>query len=412
MSYNEENLKNYLTCNFKMANIDIIDRKFFKLVEPKKGHLIKNPIYSGYTKENISSIPRDIEKVMLNKEKDKFIKRLYNNKKGISKILNKRIIGKNNISKNQTYSKLISPFYNNNEENKSMIQNSKKIKTLYNKNDPKNGSKTERFIYQQYTEYISKFYPGPGEYISDKYLNILSNNNSFRYKSLFISPKKNNIKKIDNTLGPGSYDTSGDILFNKKHIGISLNQRTKRFTNNTKNINQLGPGQYFQNINNYITKNNNNNNNNNNRVKSLPLKNKINKLKKYIIVNDNKEYEVPGPGKYNLLTNYSVNNFSKKTYKYINNNKNKLKNKKNEKENLKEFLIKNENNNNNSIRNIKKISNNNSQHSSFNKNKSYDNKSKKIGITLPFISKSKRIGFLDSYLNKHIPGPCYYYIDD
>ena len=77
---------------------------------------------------------------------------------------------------------------------------------------------------------------------------------------------------------------------------------------------------------------------------------------------------------------------------------------------MKEYLIKKRENN--LEKRYVMIPNNISiKDSSFiNSKRSYENvnKSQKIGITLPFVSKSKRIAFLDSSINKHIPGPCYY----
>ena len=204
--------------------------------------------------------------------------------------------------------------------------------------------------------------------------------------------------------GPGSYNTSGNILLNKSKLGITLNQREIRFKNlSAKNINPLGPGEYFKSIifidKNYKVKDN--------RLKSLPLKTKINPIiKKYIITQDKKDFEVPGPGQYNLKSCYNKINLFKKSNNRIHNSKNK---KFIPEEIMKEYLIKKrENNLENSYL---MISNNNSiQDTSQFINNNYENlyKSQKIGITLPFVSKSKRIAFLDSSINKHIPGPCYY----
>ena len=79
---------------------------------------------------------------------------------------------------------------------------------------------------------------------------------------------------------------------------------------------------------------------------------------------------------------------------------------------MKEYIIEKRNNKLNKSNFIisKKIKDS-LKDNSFDKNKSYESNYKKIGITLPFVSKSKRIAFLDSSINKHIPGPCYYQKD-
>ena len=209
-------------------------------------------------------------------------------------------------------------------------------------------------------------------------------------------------KEIRINPGPGSYNTSGNMLLNKSRLGITLNKREIRFKNlSAKNINTLGPGEYFKNVN-FLEKNYKVNK----LQKSLSSKNKINRIiKKYINTQDKKDYEVPGPGQYNIKSCFNKIDLLKKS-----NNK-KIQNMKNKnfipEEIMKEYLIKKrENNYSHSM-----ISNNNiNQDSSYIIKKSYENinKSQKIGINLPFVSKSKRIAFLDSSINKHIPGPCYY----
>ena len=397
----EESLPNKL----QITNIGLINKKQFKLLEPKKGHLIKKLIYSGYSKNNLSSIPRGTEIILMNKRKDSLKVKLNN--KELSKILQ----NKNESNDKTNISLSTSNEIDNNSVNinKTFINKGnsiiKNIFKDYKRNKMlKSGSKTERFNLENYKEYISKFSPGPCDYISDINLNILSNKKNYRYKSLFNLPKIIEKKELKNNPGPGSYNTSGNILLNKSKLGITLNQREIRFKNlSAKNINPLGPGEYFKSII-FIDKNHKVKDN---RLKSLPLKTKINPIiKKYIVTQDKKDFEVPGPGQYNLKSCFNKINLFKKSNNRIHNSKNK---KFIPEEIMKEYLIKKRENN--SENNYLMISNNNSiQDSSQFINNNYENlyKSQKIGITLPFVSKSKRIAFLDSSINKHIPGPCYY----
>ena len=88
---NEEIIKskniviNSLPNKLQFSNIGLVNKKRFKLIEPKKGHLINKPIYSGYSKNSLSSIPRGTEIILMDKRKDSLKFKLNN--KELSKIL-------------------------------------------------------------------------------------------------------------------------------------------------------------------------------------------------------------------------------------------------------------------------------------------------------------------------------------
>ena len=118
---------------------------------------------------------------------------------------------------------------------------------------------------------------------------------------------------------------------------------------------------------------------------------------------------MPGPGKYNIKSCFNKINLLNKNKEINKRNNEKLIpedvlqkyiiEKRNLKLNKSNIII-----NNIILKNKKYLKKNNSSV----KNKSFGSNNKKIGITLPFVSKSKRIAFLDSSINKHNPGPCYY----
>ena len=420
-SINSTNSKRkFLPNKIKISNIGLIDKKKFKLLVPKKGHLINKPIYSGYSKNNLSSIPKDNEIILLNQHKDLLDIKFTNDE--LSYILNKEKKDNKNEKENTNDSCLITSYEIDKIENvenpmnikvnQSMTSNRKYIIKNILKNFKTNkkkfqfGNKTERFNQENYNQYLSKYLPGPCDYTSEKTLNLLSNKKNNRYKSLFYSPKKKEQKIIGNSPGPGSYDTLSSFRLNKTQIGITLDKKEKRFINlNTKYLNDLGPGEYFKNINfNKLNKAKFNN------IKPLPQEIKLNKvIKKYINTYDKKEYEVPGPGKYNIKSCFNKINLLNKNKEINKRNNEKLIpedvlqkyiiEKRNLKLNKSNIII-----NNIILKNKKYLKKNNSSV----KNKSFGSNNKKIGITLPFVSKSKRIAFLDSSINKHNPGPCYY----
>ena len=47
-----------------------MNNKNFKLTTKKKGKILNKPVYSGFNKNSLSSIPRDVEIILLNKNKE------------------------------------------------------------------------------------------------------------------------------------------------------------------------------------------------------------------------------------------------------------------------------------------------------------------------------------------------------
>ena len=190
---------NFLRNKFKISNIGLMNKKKFKLIEPKKGHLINKPIYSGYSKNNLSSIPKDNEIILLNQDKDFLDIKFSNNE--LSYILNKEKEDNKNEKENNNDSCLITSYEIDKIENMKNPMNIKTNKSLAskrkyiiknilkdfktNKKQLQFGNKTERFSQENYNQYISKYLPGPCDYTSEKTLNILSNKKNNRYKSLF-----------------------------------------------------------------------------------------------------------------------------------------------------------------------------------------------------------------------------------
>ena len=159
-SINSTNSKRkFLPNKIKISNIGLIDKKKFKLLVPKKGHLINKPIYSGYSKNNLSSIPKDNEIILLNQHKDLLDIKFTNDE--LSYILNKEKKDNKNEKENTNDSCLITSYEIDKIENvenpmnikvnQSMTSNRKYIIKNILKNFKTNkkkfqfGNKTERF---------------------------------------------------------------------------------------------------------------------------------------------------------------------------------------------------------------------------------------------------------------------------
>ena len=93
----------------KLPLISMQTNKNFALIQNRKGKILNKPVFSGYTKNKLSSIPRDVEIILLNKEKDEILLRS-------DKSFNTTRT-KDYIFNNQIY---INPFSNNNKISRSV----------------------------------------------------------------------------------------------------------------------------------------------------------------------------------------------------------------------------------------------------------------------------------------------------
>ena len=482
----------------KLPLISLMNNKNFKLTTKKKGKILNKPVYSGFNKNSLSSIPRDVEIILLNKNKEDITS---NNQSILNNIetSNHNYYGKrgqrtmnDNNKMNRMYSLISNTLddkranletTNNNNKNISIRKNNnnseKKNKICATKDNWKmhykkslNDKKVSFNKNHSYLDlYYSQFYPGPTDYSSDKSYDLINQQNKYRYKSLFKSTStQEKINKKNQLPGPGSYLKIRNLIDNNdKHLSINLATKEKRFKNlfssaslspwyysssnkdNTKEVNKSinskgSLNKDLYDFKRYIIKEEIDDkgkvkqyyiedlslkkNNENNKGKNI-IKNKIkqktgnnrsineykfdNLLKKYIIVrNAEKEYEVPGPGQYNIYMGFDKIFKDKAIEKLQNPHKQEnlipedvLKNYARNKNNMNFSFFSKDNDSN---KNISKFSMNNSKSSEdIFSNREYRISSKG---TLPFISKEKRITFQDIILSKHTPGPCYYYNND
>ena len=504
--------KNQYTTYKKISKLPLISmqtNKNFALIQNKKGKILNKPVFSGYTKNKLSSIPKDVEIILLNKEKDEILlksDKSFNTPRVKDYIFNNQIYinpyAKNNdiiTGKEMTRSasgRISSSGISDNINNKTIVpistNNSKSVAEIKANNRYTNKimktktpnywkfyKKVEKNNYNDlsnnqnnlsFDEYQSQFYPGPSDYNPEKSFDKINQQNAFRYKSLFKSEKNINKKNKDNSPGPGSYLKINNILNNNnKHLGINLDRKEKRFKNLFNNNNPLSPWYYSSSLSKNINENpiNNNNNNlvnenkNNNKdcydyryyvikeetsdtgekkqfyLEDKNYKNKNNEsndidynkhikiikpfdnvkfkekrkfnvlLKKYINTIENKKYEVPGPGQYNIYMGFDkiLKDNAIEQLKNINKQEKLIP------ENvLKEFSLSKKDPSllvNESIIEDKYMQKGGGSKSC--ENIFGQESCKNVSGTLPFLSKKKRIEFHDDLLLKHTPGPCYYY---
>ena len=372
-----------------ITNVSIKDFKKFKLISPK-GKIINSTIHNAYNKKALSSIPNGVEVFLFdtNKEKDELlfnkINNLINKHKKLKNLTSEKTRTKSSINlSNYQKENLFKTKSQITQNDKNQLNKTKSYNYLFKNNE-------ERFSEMNKKEFIDKYLPGPGQYEIN---NKLNNNSNIRYNSLFIP---SNTTKERNTLinngipGPGTYDILN--YEEKKNCIVKMDSKLKRFKDFKKEI--VGPGSYFPN--NLIKYNDFNWSK---KIPSSFFKNNIsfcsdnvkkeNLLRKYINIHK-QEIISPGPGEYNLKSNFDYKCLSDRIVKRKNNYliSDKIREEYHNSLLIEELIMKNKINeyNNNNRKKIK-----------------YENSSK--NIRSPFLSKVERLVI---YPKKHVPGPCYY----
>ena len=462
----------------KLPLISLINNKNFKLTNKKKGKLLNKPIYSGFNKNTLSSIPRDVEIILLNKNKDEILtlpQNILGNIESSGSYLN----DKNRSQTASDYNKLSSYSPNSTDEkriykgkttnsiSKTKSKDFKDYFKIFKKKEAKKKNIPEEKIKISSNLFQAKYLPGPTDYSSDISFDKINQRNKYRYKGLYKNQSEQNIKKNNEILpGPGSYLKIINLINkNDKHVSINIGTKEKRFkhffnsaslspwfyaSSGKKNIKENNKSdllskdlydfrryivkdeiddrgnlkQVYVEDKSYVKNNEQKIDDINLQIKNKPRKiyEKINQykfdnlLKKYIMVrNAEKEYEVPGPGQYNIYMGFDKINRDKAIEKLQ--YPQPLKPEKLIPEDVLKNYEKSKNINSNSslfyggndISKIEQLRNNNKSCG----NIYYKGENKKnINGTFPFISKEKRIKYQDMILSKHTPGPCYYFNDD
>lgn len=367
--YNHYYNNNFDSSQLELPLISMKQNKNFTLVNNKKGKIINKPLFSGYTKSKLSSIPRPVEIILINKDKENLINNqstLFSKFSGKNDLSTKTITKSINTPKKQV-SKAIYTNDSSNINNKTIIpHNYSENKTTIHKS--KVGKKSQNFwnfyitkkniqrnrSYFSQQEYMSILSPGPSDYNPAISFDKVNSQNKFRYKGLF----RNRNARLKNTVsdfpGPGSYINMDKLIADNenKHININLGRKEKRFKFNSiispwlysyntnkkietnlktpedKDINHLNNNKDCYDYKHFILKEIRSDTGKKQKIyvedktyssmektkRSIDTKEKKNEfktnkminniLKKYVDTGEKKEYQVPGPGMYNICTGF------------------------------------------------------------------------------------------------------------
>ena len=218
-----------------LENLNDVTESIFQKTT-KKGKLFKGPNWTAYNKENLGSIPRNIEKS------------LVEDKKSITKIgfstQSERFFPKQTSSKNNP-----GPGSYNISGDLDFTRTSS---SFYSSKGLGNGfvSSSDRFDNSKL--YYCKYSPGPGEYFPESHKNLEHDiSKSILGQSLYSNKKTQSLKVKRETPGPGHYNPIAetfDCMFKKSNAlkqDSIFKSKVKRFGKLKGNTNP-GPGKYFK----------------------------------------------------------------------------------------------------------------------------------------------------------------------
>ena len=270
-----------------LDNLNEFGDKFFRKTM-HKGKLYKGPNWTAYNKENLGSIPRTVEKA------------LVEDKKGMTKVgfstQTERFFpkvdsakecpgpGTYNISGDMDFTRTSTSFYSSKGFGNGFV------------------SQAERF--NDSSLYYSKYAPGPGEYQPNKTGTISDDvSKMLLAKSLYTNKKTRSLKIKGQSPGPGHYNPIMDTFdlkwkLNKyKGEDAVFQSVVPRFKKAGKGMDIPGPGKYFKDEY-YIDYNDKNKPKTMSYFFRKPQKKKVDLLKKY----DIKTKQEKEDAKFKLIT--------------------------------------------------------------------------------------------------------------
>lgn len=181
-----------------------------------KGKLRTGPFWTAYNRENLGSIPRKVENIIINEKTN-------NTKKGFlsntSRFSDRNESVKYNIPGPGSY----------NSDATSTID--KSGISVYSSKGYGNGFIKGTSRFDDYSDYLQKYTPGPSDYLKTQADNFSSDKN-IKYKSLYKKKEYVSLKETITTPGPGFYNPERLVTDNSKQNTTSnffFKSTSKRF---------------------------------------------------------------------------------------------------------------------------------------------------------------------------------------
>ena len=215
-----------------LENLEDVPENFL-LRAPKRGKLIKGPNWTAYKKENLCTIPRKIEKVLI---EDKHM-----TTRGFSS-QSERFSGRNQSEKYEfpgpgTYQNVQDTFNTTSTSFSSKGYGNGFISSSIRFDDPK--------------VYYDQFLPGPGHYKVDEKVSITSEvDKNINYKYLYHKSNIKSLKVKKDFPGPGFYNPIMSEVEKTKWPLSAFQSRVNRFNKEEIGSDVPGPGKYFKEKNN------------------------------------------------------------------------------------------------------------------------------------------------------------------
>lgn len=216
-----------------LENLNDVNESVFQKTT-KKGKLYKGPNWTAYNKENLGSIPRNIEKSLVEDKKSitkigfsTQTERFYPKNQGTK---NNPGPGSYNLSGDMDFTRTSSSFYSSKGLGNGFV------------------STSDRFDDSKY--YYCKYAPGPGEYCPESNRTLEHDvASSILGKSLYNNKKTQSLKITRDTPGPGHYNPIMNTFDNKLKKNLVpdsvFKSKVNRFQKK-KGMNYPGPGKYFK----------------------------------------------------------------------------------------------------------------------------------------------------------------------
>ena len=218
-----------------LDNLNEVKENFFRKTT-YKGKLFKGPNWTAYNKENLGSIPRTVEKALVEDKKgmtkvgfstqtERFFPKLDSAKQCPGP-------GTYNISGDMDFTRTSTSFYSSKGFGNGFV------------------SQSERF--NDSSLYYSKYAPGPGDYQPQKRGSISDDiNKMLLAKSLYTNKKTRSLKVKGQSPGPGHYNPIMDTFdlkwkINKYKGEDAVFQSVVPRFKKKKGVDVPGPGKYFK----------------------------------------------------------------------------------------------------------------------------------------------------------------------